>query len=188
MVIPVMSAHTETEQFYAPPTPAEYEEAYQDILVIYDIAEELSQTLHDARATHQADQVELVEPLVNDLLDAADDLSQQFCEFAGAADKKQAAKQFSMRDAFKKIFRSVNNAMESIQEIGGEVAENITTVMLPTLEKLVRHTERLFSRLVVLVEHSKDIVQRKRREFHEMINVEAHVATLMRQQQAARGF
>jgi hypothetical protein len=179
---------SDNAKFYSAPTAAEYDEAYQEILVIYDIAEELADTPNHPLARFQDEQVAIIEPLVDEVLDAADELSQGFCEFVQQSDKAKAASTFNMRGAFKRMFKAVNHTITQIQEAGGEIAENLTATVVPTLEKLVRHTEKVFSRLVVLVSVTKETLTKKREEFARMMNVEAHVATLMKvQQQAAIG-
>lgn len=177
----------EEQRFYSAPTAAEYDEAYQEILVIYDIAEELADTPNHPLARFQDEQVAVVEPLVDEVLDAADDLSQGFCEFVQQPDKGKAANAFNMRGAFQRMFKAVNRTISQIQEVGGEVGENLTATVVPSLEKLVRHTEKVFSRLVVLVSVTKETLTKKREEFARMMSVEAHVATLMKAQQAALG-
>jgi len=158
----------------------DYEGAYRDIIALYDLAEALMATVEDDRAIYKNEQADILEPLADDVLDAADQLSEQFCEFADAQDKKESARKFKLRNPFKKIFSSVNECLEAVYGSPAEIAENITTVLMPAVEGLVKHTEKLFGKLKLIIEKARDLVK-NRKEFVAMISREAHIANLYQQ-------
>lgn len=160
-------------------TVEELHATHEDIVILYDLVDELIDTTSDERCLYKEEQVALLQPLVEQVLDATDDMHQDFCQFAEAGDKQKAAKQFRLRTPFKSIFAAVNGCLERIQELPAEVGENITAMLMPVVEKLVKHTEKLFTKLVVMIERARDVV-RNREEFYNMITREAHIAALVR--------
>lgn len=154
-----------------------YEEAYREILELYDIAEALMATAEQKEAVFKDEQVEALEPLAEEVLKAADQLSEQFCEFVEASDKKKAARKFKLRQPFRNIFSAVNECLEAIYTSPADIAENITAAVIPAIERLVKHTEKLFGKLVVIIEKARDLVK-NRQEFVDMISREAHIASM----------
>lgn len=126
----------------------------------------------------------ILEELVEEVVECSDELSEQFCVFADADDKVKASKKFKFRPSFKRMFKAVNHALDHVFKLPAEMAENMSLTMMPTLGKLVMHSEKLFNMLVTLVERIKDVVT-KRREFREMVMREAHIATMVNTQQIA---
>lgn len=161
----------------------DYDAAYRDIVELYDIAEEMAGTVEDHRALHQQEQMDILEPLVEEVISAADALSQQFCEYAEASDKEKAAKKFKIRPVFQRVFKAVDECLSKLNGASAEVAENVTIVVLPAVERLMRHAERVFGRVLSIVERARDTVK-KRKEFYEMVVRESHLAQMMQQRMA----
>lgn len=157
---------------------AEYNAAHRAIEELYDIADNLMLTLEDARATQQETQIEIIEPLVEEVVAAADELSQQFCEYAESKNKEEAKSKFKFKPVFARIFKAVDECLGKINLTSAEVAENITTVVMPAVDKLLNHSEKLFGRLSAIIERSKNAVK-KREEFYKMVVRESHLARLL---------
>lgn len=169
----------EKEPLNADDEKAEYDATHRAIEKLYDLADQLMMTLEDARAMHQDAQIDIIEPLVEEVVSAADQLSEQFCEYADSKDKKEAAGKFGFRPVFVRIFKAVDECLNKVNQTSAEVAENITTVIMPTVDGLLKHTEKLFGRLIHIVERTRDAVK-KREEFYKMVVRESHIAQLFK--------
>ncbi len=173
-----MSTATPTE------VPDIYEQTYYDIVEFYDIAEALVDTVEDPRAQFHDEQMTLIENLAEEVVECSDELTEKYCQFVDARDRKRAARKFKFRNTFKRMFRAINGTCVDISDMPADMAENITALIMPAIERLLKQTEHVFSMLVTLVEKVRD-ASMKRREFRDMVMREAHMATMVHQQMLA---
>jgi hypothetical protein len=175
-------------QIFEDPIPASsnreaYDDAHGAVVMLYDLADALTDSASDARARFPEEQMEMIAPLVETIIDTADTLSQQFCDYTAAGATEEAAKKMKIRPVFQGLFKAVDACLERLHHTSAEVAENITAVVMPAVEALVSHTEKLFTKLTTLVERTRDHLKKKT-EFHAMIAREAFLASMMQRRLA----
>jgi len=73
-------------------TMEEFETKYHEITKLYDYAEELVNTVESELVSNPEMQLEIVEPLINEISDAADVLTQEFILIAESKKNKTAVK------------------------------------------------------------------------------------------------
>ena len=125
---------------------ADYKAKYNDINVLCDYAEELLATVEHPAVSDQHLQLEVIEPLVNEIADAADVLSEEFLMIAESK-KNRAAPKFSKKRielSLRKIFTVLNEyqagSKQFAQKAGGVVANvtaNIVKKIQQQLDKVV---------------------------------------------------
>ena len=123
----------------------ELETSYQDIAVLYDYAEELVGTVESHFVSDSAKQLEIVEPLINELGDATDALTEEFLLLAEGRRQKGPSKASRTRieASFRKIYASLNEYQARVKDITKKAHGAIQNIADPIVEKIQRQVEKV---------------------------------------------
>ena len=126
-------------------TMEEFEAKYLEITKLYDIAEELVNTVESELVSDPEMQLEMVEPLINDIGDATDVLTQEFILIAESKKHKvqsKASKQH-IEGALRKIFGAINDYNARVLNISKKAHGSIMNIADPIVKKIQRQVEQV---------------------------------------------
>jgi len=116
----------------------DYKVSYHDITELYNQAEELVATVEHHSIKDQDAQLRTIEPLINDIIEATDVLSEEFILIAENK-KNRAVSKFSknrIEASLRKIFAAINNYQQTTKNISN-IANAIVEKIKSQLDKVV---------------------------------------------------
>lgn len=144
------------------------EEKYEEIMKLYDFADALADTVESRFVTNQEAQLKLVEPLIEQVGSAADELTTEFINLAEG--KKKLATRNKVEGALRKIYIALEEYTRQVHGAAQVTGRKIKNVADSIVEKLRAEVENLVLIFLDLVEisierimHKKDVEELKRR-------------------------
>jgi hypothetical protein len=121
----------------------ELEERYNDISALYDLSEELLTTAESPLVSDQEAQLKLIEPLIHEIGEATDVLTEEFTLLAEQSKKKilKRGSKPSVEAAFRRIFTAVHEYNARAKKLGKK-AFNIADAVV---QKIQRQAEKVLS-------------------------------------------
>lgn len=122
----------------------EMEVKYNTITELYDLADELLATVDSPFVKDKEEQMNLVEPLVAELGEAADVLSEEFIHVADAhrSTGKIANKQRA-ENSLRKVFAAISDYQERVTAASKKTAAALKNIADPIVKKIERHVEEI---------------------------------------------
>lgn len=119
---------------------------YDDILKFYDYAEELVSTVESKDTLDPSRQLDIVEPLVLDLVDCTEVIAEEYRGFALDERKPDMLVKKRIEDALRTIHLGMNSCNQEAENLTAEPAAHIrSTSALPRiLADLNKHVEKIF--------------------------------------------
>lgn len=133
---------------------------YHDITELYDLAEDLVATVESEFVADPNEQLELVEPLIESVGEAADILCEEFIGIAEAP-KKSKSRRNKIEGALRKIYVAIDAYNEQVKKKTGSVSKSLRNVADPIVEKIKRQVEVVISHFIDFVEISLDRIMQK---------------------------
>ena len=160
----------------------EFETMYNDITVLYDFAEELVNSIESPLVADANMQLSIVEPLINEIGDATDMLTQEFILIAEAKKNKNAnkASKAHIETGLRKIFAAINEYNNRVRDISKKAHGAIMNIADPVVQKIQRQLEKVVVIFFEFVHISLQSVMNKTEL--EMLKLrDARVALMMHQ-------
>lgn len=139
---------------------ATLEQQYYDITALYDYAEELVETVGSEQITEPENQLARIAPLVEEIGDAADVLSEAFIAIA---EGKPFARRRN-RSRIEKALRGVYNAIDHYTHSARNIADPIVHKIKRQLELIVAHFIGIVQLSLDKIMHKNDIEELKQRQ------------------------
>lgn len=117
---------------------------YHQVTELYDLADELLATVESPFVKDMEGQLNLVEPLINELSDATDVLAEEFIHIAG--DRRGNGKKPNkarIENAMRKMFAAINDYNEKVKVKGGKAGMALRNIADPIVAKIQRHIEEV---------------------------------------------
>lgn len=144
------------------------EQKYEEIMKLYDIADELADTVESRSIESPQSQLKLVEPLIEQIGNAADELTDAFISLAEG--KKQLSTRNRVEGALRKIYSALEQYTRKVHGTSRVTGRKIKNVADSIIEKLKDEVENLVVIFLDFVEisldrimHKKDVEELKRR-------------------------
>ena len=136
------------------------EKHYREIASLYDTAEELANTVESEFAQDPHEQLALVEPLISQVADCADVLSE---EFVTVLEKPALAKTSKSRveGALRKMFIALQEYRERLGLKTQSALEGIANIADPVVAKLRKQVDKIILIFMQLMEISLDRIMHK---------------------------
>lgn len=168
-------------------TIAELETHYNDIHALYDLAEELVNTIESKLVSDPSAQLDIVEPLINEIGDAADILTHEFILIAESQKHKTSSKasKAQVETGLRKIFNAINDYNNRVRDIGKKAHGAIMNIADPIVQKIQRHVEQLVMVFLEFMQISLQSIMNKA-ELDQMKSRDARVALMMHQHALAQ--
>jgi uncharacterized alkaline shock family protein YloU len=142
-------------------TLSELELKYHKIAELYDLAESLVGTVEDPDVLDPATQLNVVEPLIEQIGEVADILCEEFIEVAG---KKQngASRRMKMEGALRRIYLAMDAYAERAAEMSSRYGAGVRNVADAIVEKIKLQVEIIISVLVDYVDLALERIMNKK--------------------------
>ncbi|NBO18395.1 MAG: hypothetical protein EBV03_04045 [Proteobacteria bacterium] len=126
-----------------PYSAEDFEAKYLEITNLYDMAEELVNTVESQLVSDANAQLEIVEPLIGEIGDAADVLAQQFIYIAESKKNKTPMKASKkvIEGALRKMFAAINDYNGRVKNISKRAHGSIMNIADPIVQKIQRQVE-----------------------------------------------
>ena len=123
----------------------DYKDRYNDIVALCDCAEELLATVESSSVTSPQTQLDMIEPLINEIADSSDVLAEEFLLIAESK-KTRGPNKFSKKrieSALRRIFVTINEYQESIQLLTKKTNTIVTNLTKPIIEKIQQQLDKV---------------------------------------------
>lgn len=139
------------------------EDKYFEIEALYDLAEELVDTVESDFVADPAAQLNLVEPLANVVGEAADVLSDEFMAYAEASaqGKKHKGNKNRVEGALRKVFSAIDNYKEAAAAQSEGAYNGLRNIADLIVKKVKRQMEAIVSLFIDFVDLSLDRIMHK---------------------------
>jgi len=162
------------------------ETKYNDITVLYEYAEELVSTVESQFVADGDEQLAIVEPLINDIGDAADILSEEFILIAeskkGKANKSSKSR---VESALRKIYVAISDYQARVNAISQKAHGTLKNIADPVVAKVQRQVEQIIVVFLEFVQISLYSIMNKA-EVEALRVRDTRVAMMMHQQAMAQ--
>ncbi|MAR56624.1 MAG: hypothetical protein CMM93_05520 [Rickettsiales bacterium] len=132
------------------PPMAELEQNYYEITELYDLAEELVDTVELSEQPEA--QLALVEPLINDVEEAADILSEEYIVIAEQQGKSVNKKR--IEGALRKLYTALDAYNKKVTAHVGDAVEGFRNAADPIVKKILRQLESVVAAFIDFVDLS----------------------------------
>jgi len=160
----------------------ELKHQYEDITSLYDMAEDLAATVENKLVKNPEAQLALVEPLINDIADSADALSEEFIDILENPSHKKTAKT-RIEKALRKMFMALETYRNRVKETTADTTVAILNVADSIVNKIYKQAEKImliFMRLIdislerIMRKHELDEFRRNNSQFINMLPQHGH--------------
>lgn len=136
------------------------EKQYRQITGLYDLAEELAATVESDFVQDKDAQVALVEPLINQVAETADVLSEEYVSLFEVPTRKKSAKG-RVETALRKLFAALEDYRASVGAKGKKALAALANIADPVVEKIRKQVEKITLLFMQLIELSLDRIMHK---------------------------
>ncbi len=149
------------------------EEQYEEIMGLYDLADDLANTVDGRFVDNPEQQFYLVEPLIEKLGESADELTEEFVNLAeGKAPSKSKVK---VESALRKIYAAIDDYYVRAHGELKRVSNDAINIADAIVQKIKDKLERVIVIFLEFVKLSLDTVMHKQ-QFEELKRRQTHIA------------
>ncbi len=163
-------------------TIEDLEANYNDIHALYDLAEELVNTIESDFVSDPEMQLEIVEPLINEIGDAVDLLTHEFILIAESKKNKTSSKasKAQVESGLRKIFNAINDYQNRVRDVSKKAHGAIMNIADPIVHKIQRHVEHVVVIFLEFMSISLQSIMNKA-ELEQLKSRDSRVALMMHQ-------
>lgn len=133
---------------------------YHQIADLYTLAEELLSTAENPHIENPSDQLDLVEPLVNQIGDSTDILCEEFIEIAGKKDKS-TTRSTKVERALRKLYTAIDTYQQHVASMTTQAIDGLRNLADPIVEKIKLHIETVIAIFLDFVHLTLDRIMHK---------------------------
>lgn len=140
---------------------ADLELKYHDVTELYNLAEELINTVESEFVQDPESQLALVEPLIEAMGESADALTEDFIHIAGHDKKVNARRKGRVEAALRRIYVAIDDYQDRVAKSGKKISKSLMNIADPIVERIKRQVEVIVSHFVDFVDISLDRIMQK---------------------------
>ncbi len=140
---------------------ADLELKYHDITELYNLADELIETVESEYVRDPQEQLALVESLIESVGDSADMLTEDFLAIAGKDKKANARRKSRIEGALRKLYMAMDDYHARVTESGTKLSTSLINIADPIVERIKRQVEVIVSHFIDFVDISLDRIMQK---------------------------
>ena len=160
----------------------ELENRYNDITALYDYAEELVSTVESQFVQDPEAQMSIVEPLINEVSEAADLLGEEFILIAESQKGKPGmASKPRIEGALRKIYLAIGDYQKRVGKVSKKAQGTLKNIADPIVAKIQRQVEKIVAVFLEFVQISLYNVMNKA-EVEALRVRDTRIAMMMHQQ------
>lgn len=124
---------------------ADLESRYNDITVLYDFAEELVGTVESELIKDPEKQLAIIEPLIADIGEATDVLSEEFIHIAESRKRKiqSRANKAQVEASLRKLYAAIAEYNTHVKDVAKKAHGAIMNIADPIVQKIQRQLEKV---------------------------------------------
>lgn len=125
----------------------DYKSRYNDIVSLCDCAEELLATVENPAVTDKHAQLDIIEPMVNEIADASDVLAEEFLLIAESK-KARSTHKFSKKrieSALRRILVAFNEYQESVVRLAKKTNNAAANLAKPIIKKIQLQLDKVIA-------------------------------------------
>lgn len=160
-------------------TQENLEESYQQVIALYDMADALITTVEKSPKTTKETHFQIVAPIVEQLEESTDVLTEEFITFAQQKGQKgSSSSRTKVESALRKIYAALDQYKALTQTTKKQALESVSNTVDPVIEKIKRQVEKVITIFVRFVELSLDRIMHKS-DLELLKKREVTIATLL---------
>ena len=165
----------------------EMEIKYNEITQLYDLAEELLSTVESDFVKNAEAQLDIVEPLISEIGDATDVLSEEFVLIAESVKQKVQSKASKTRieAALRKVYVAVQDYQKRVKDVSKKTHGAILNIADPIVTKIQRQVEKIVAVFLEFVQVSLQSLMSKA-EVEALKARDSRIALMMHQHALAQ--
>ncbi len=136
---------------------------HQSITELYDLADDLLASVESHFVSDQEAQLQLIEPLVNDIGDAADILSEEFIYIASSNNNSggRKANKSRIENALRRVYNSLAVYHDKVKESARKTKGMLKNIADTVVRKIERHLEEIVVLFMEFVQISLSSIMHK---------------------------
>lgn len=141
----------------------ELEKYYQEIEYLYDLTEHFIATVEAPDVGDVDTQIALVEPMIHEITDATDVLTEEFITVAKHArhHSGHTASKTRIESALRRIYTAINDYRERSERVYGKTTSKIRTITDKIVDTIQEQVEKVISIFVEFIQLSLQSVMNK---------------------------
>lgn len=151
------------------------EQSYHQVVTLYDLADDLISAVDTGASGQQQNQFNYVNPLVEQLEETADVLTE---EFINLAENHGKATSLTGRARIEAAFRKIYSTLEQYGQGSQKGFEAITATINPLMDKIKHHVDTLITIFIGFVDLALDRIMQKT-ELESLKKREAAIADFL---------
>lgn len=165
----------------------DFEVRYHEITKLYDHAEELLATVESELVQDPDMQLDIVEPLINEIGDATDMLAEEFMLIAESKKNKTQSKasKKQIESGLRKIFSALSDYNARVRDISKKAHGSIMNIADPIVKKVQRQVEEIVIIFLEFVQISLQSIMNKA-ELDTLKARDSRIALMMHQHALAQ--
>lgn len=158
------------------------ETKYNEVTALYDLAGELVETVESDFVDTPDDQWSIVEPLINEIGDATDVLTEEFIHLAEGVKRNAQGKASKLRieGALRRIYAALNDYRERVRNVTKQAYRALENIADPIVNKIQRQVEQVIVIFLEFIQLSLASIMNQS-ELSQLKAREARVALMMHQ-------
>lgn len=161
-----------------PQTQEELEQKYYEITELYDLAEELADTVESEFVANPEEQLQLVEPLIEQVGEAADVLTEEYISLAEG--KKLRASKNRIEGALRRIYVAIDTYHKKAMDTAQQAGASFMNIADPIVKKIKRQMEAIIGNFMELIDLSLDRIMQKS-EIEDLKRRQERIAMMLHQ-------
>lgn len=157
---------------------ADLQERYYEITELYDLAESLVETVESEFVQSPEAQFKLVEPLAEEVGEAADILADEFMNIVEG--KGKARNKSRVEGALRKVYMAINRYYEKVNATASDAAGGFRNIADPIVKKIKRQMETIIATFLEFVDLSLDRIMHKS-EIEDLKRRQEKIAMMLHQ-------
>jgi sugar-specific transcriptional regulator TrmB len=160
----------------------ELESKYGEITTLYDLASELVETVESDFVNTPEMQWSIVEPLINEIGDATDILTEEFLHVAEGVRRGAPGKASKSRieGAMRRMYAAINDYRDRVKNVTKQAYNALENIADPIVNKIQRQIERVIVIFIEFIQLSLASIMNQN-ELSQLKAREARVALMMHQ-------
>lgn len=142
---------------------SDYKAGYNNITALCDCAEELLATVENSSINDPQTQLDMIEPLINEIADASDVLAEEFLLVAESK-KTRGANKFSKKRieaALRRIFVTVSEYQENVKLFAKKTNNSAVNITAPIIKKIQQQLDQVVAIFFEFVQISLQSIMNK---------------------------
>ncbi len=165
----------------------DFEVRYHEITKLYDQAEELLATVESELVQNADMQLDIVEPLINEIGDATDLLAEEFMYIAESKKNKtqNKASKKQIESGLRKIFSALSDYNARVRDVSKKAHGSIMNIADPIVKKIQRQVEEIVVIFLEFMQISLQSIMNKA-ELDTLKARDSRIALMMHQHSLAQ--